>query len=44
MTASGPAPGSRGLKLLYLTAETWPTFRVDVAEGDILDVNYEDHH
>jgi glycosyltransferase involved in cell wall biosynthesis len=31
MKVSDPAPGSRGLKLLYLTAETWPTFRVDVA-------------
>ena len=31
MTAHDPTPGSRGLKLLYLTAETWPTFRVDVA-------------
>jgi len=31
MTAGDRAPGIRDLKLLYLTLETWPTFRVDVA-------------
>jgi len=31
MTAPAATPGSRSLKLLYLTAESWPTFRVDVA-------------
>lgn len=31
MTIHGSTSSSGGLRLLYLTAETWPTFRVDVA-------------
>ena len=34
----------KGAWSLHVTRNWRLTFRVDVAEGDILDVNYEDYH
>lgn len=34
----------KGARSLHVTRNWRSTFGVDVAEGDILDVNYEDYH